>query len=122
VPLAEIGQNLRQLTGRLDALAGSPQLTDSLGHLHAALANLDQITADVRPQAGPLAAKLVQAADNLDQAAAAAKRALGGDGAAADASLPDTLQQVTAAARALRTLADDLDRHPEAVLKGKGRP
>jgi paraquat-inducible protein B len=122
VPLAEIGQNLRQLTGRLNALAGSPQVADSLGHLHAALANLDQITADVRPQAGPLAAKLAQAADDLDQAATAARRALGGGGAAADASLPDTLQQITAAARALRTLADDLDRHPEAVLKGKGRP
>jgi hypothetical protein len=65
---------------------------------------------------------LTQAADDLDQAAAAARRALGGGGAAADASVPDTLQQVTAAARALRTLADDLDRHPEAVLKGKGRP
>jgi paraquat-inducible protein B len=122
VPLAEIGQNLRQLTGRLDALAGSPQVADSLAHLHATLANLDQITTDVRPQAGPLAAKLTQAADDLDQAAAAARRALGGGGAAADASVPDTLQQVTAAARALRTLADDLDRHPEAVLKGKGRP
>jgi paraquat-inducible protein B len=121
VPLAEIGQNLRQLTGRLDALAGSPQVADSLGHLHATLANLDQITADVRPQAGPLAAKLTQAAGDLDQAAAAAKRALGDGGGAADASLPETLQQITAAARALRTLADDLDRHPEAVLKGKGR-
>ena len=122
VPLAEIGQNLRRLTGRLDALAGSPQLADSLGHLHGALANLDQITAEVRPQAGPLAAKLTQAADDLDQAATAARRALGGGGAPADASLPETLQQITAAARALRTLADDLDRHPEAVLKGKGRP
>jgi paraquat-inducible protein B len=121
VPLAEIGQNVRQLTGRLNTLAGSPQLTDSLAHLNAALANLDQITADVRPQAGPLAAKLAQAADDLDQAAAAAKRALGAGGAPADASLPDTLQQITAAARSLRSLADDLDRHPEAVLKGKGR-
>ena len=122
VPLAEIGQNLRQLTGRLNVLAGSPQVADSLTHLHATLANLDQITGDVRPQAGPLAAKLAQAADDLDQAATAAKRALGGGGAPADASLPDTLQQVTAAARALRALADDLDRHPEAVLKGKARP
>jgi paraquat-inducible protein B len=122
VPLAGIGQNLRQLTGRLNALAGSPQVADSLTHLQATLANLDQITADVRPQAGPLAAKLTQAADDLDQAAAAAKRALGGGGAPADASVPDTLQQITAAARALRTLAEDLDRHPEAVLKGKGHP
>jgi paraquat-inducible protein B len=122
VPLADIGRNLRQLTDRLNGLAGSPQVADSLAHLHATLANLDQITADVRPQAGPLAAKLTQAADDLDGAAIAAKRALGGPGAPADGSLPDTLQQVTAAARALRSLADDLDRHPEALLKGKNRP
>jgi paraquat-inducible protein B len=121
VPLADIGRNLRQLTGRLDTLAGSPEVADSLKHLHATLANLDQITADVRPQAGPLAAKLLQAASDLDGAAAAARRTLGGAGAPPDGGLPDTLQQVTAAARALRELADDLDRHPESVLKGRSR-
>jgi paraquat-inducible protein B len=119
VPLADIGRNLRSLTGRLDALAGSPQMVDSLTHLHATLASLDQITADVRPQAGPLAAKLVEAADQLDHVAANANRLLGGAGAQPSGDLPDTLRQVTAAARSLRTLADDLDRHPEAVLKGK---
>jgi paraquat-inducible protein B len=121
VPLGDIGRNLRDLTGRLDALAGSPQLADSLRHLNAALANIDQITADVRPQAGPLTLKLTQAADHLDQATAAAQRAMAGAGPA-DANLPDALQQMTAAARALRTLAEDLDRHPEALVKGKVRP
>ncbi len=29
------------------------------------------------------------------------------------------LQEITKAARSLRTLADDLDRHPEAVVVGK---
>ncbi len=122
VPLADIGRNLRSLTGRLDTLAGSPQLTDSLTHLHATLANIDQITADVRPQAGPLAAKLLEAAGELDQAAAQANQLLGGTGASSSGDLPDTLRQVTAAARSLRTLADDLDRHPEALLKGKPTP
>jgi paraquat-inducible protein B len=122
VPLADIGRNLKSLTGRLDALAGSPQLADSLAHLHATLASLDQITADVRPQAGPLAAKLTQAAEELDQVAVAANRMLGGAGAPSGGDLPDTLRQVTAAARSLRALADDLDRHPEAVLKGKPAP
>jgi paraquat-inducible protein B len=119
IPLAEIGQNLRQLVGRLNSLAGSPQVAESLVHLQATLANLDRITSDVAPKAGPLAAKLLDAAQDLDQAAAAASRALGGAGAAQDGNLTDTLRQVTAAARALRTLADDLDRHPEAALKGK---
>jgi paraquat-inducible protein B len=39
--------------------------------------------------------------------------------------LANTLQEMTKAARSLRTLADDLDRHPEALLRGKrgdGRP
>jgi paraquat-inducible protein B len=119
VPLADIGKNLRQLTARLNGLAGSPQVAESLVHLNSTLANLDQITGEVRPQAGPLVAKLLDAAQQLDLAAAAANRALGGSGATQDANLPDTLRQVTAAARALRSLADDLDRHPEAVLRGK---
>jgi paraquat-inducible protein B len=119
VPLGEIGRNLRSLTGRLDTLAGSPNVADSLTHLHAALANIDQITTDVRPHAGPLAIKLTQTADDLDKAAVAARRMLDGGGAPADANLPDALKQITAAARALRTVADDLDRHPESVLKGK---
>ncbi|NOR41434.1 MAG: mammalian cell entry protein, partial [Gammaproteobacteria bacterium] len=42
---------------------------------------------------------------------------------AADAPLPQELQQalqeLTEAARSLRVLADYLERHPEALLKGK---
>jgi paraquat-inducible protein B len=119
VPLADIGRNLRQLTARLNGLAGSPEVASSLAHLNATLVSLDRITSDVAPKAGPLAAKLTQAATQLEQAAAAAKRALGGPGAPQDGNVPDTLRQLNAAARSLRTLADDLDRHPEAVLTGK---
>jgi paraquat-inducible protein B len=119
VPLADIGRNLRQLTGRLNGLVGSPEVASSLAHLNATLVSLDRITSDVAPKAGPLAAKLTEAATQLEQAAAAAKRALGGPGAPQDANVPDTLRQLNVAARALRTLADDLDRHPEAVLTGK---
>jgi len=119
VPLADIGRNLRDLTARLNGLAGSPEVASSLAHLNATLVSLDRITSDVAPKAGPLAAKLTEAAAQLEQAAAAAKRALGGPGAPQDANLPDTLRQLNATARSLRTLADDLDRHPEAVIRGK---
>ena len=36
--------------------------------------------------------------------------------------LISTLQDLAAAARSVQTLADYLDRHPEALLKGKGNP
>jgi paraquat-inducible protein B len=38
------------------------------------------------------------------------------------AQLQAALKEVAAAARAVRLMADYLERHPEAVLKGKGTP
>jgi len=48
-----------------------------------------------------------------------AETALVGPDAPAQQQLRDALQEVTRAARALRVLADYLERHPEAVLRGK---
>ncbi len=47
--------------------------------------------------------------------------ALGGD-TPLGYHLVDTLQEVAAASRAIRTLADYLDQHPDALLTGKGSP
>lgn len=33
--------------------------------------------------------------------------------------LPNALRELTDAARSIRVLADDLDRHPEALIRGK---
>jgi paraquat-inducible protein B len=42
-----------------------------------------------------------------------------GANAPAQQELRDALQEVTAAARSVRVLADYLDRHPEALIRGK---
>jgi paraquat-inducible protein B len=36
------------------------------------------------------------------------------------AEIEDTLKEIKGAARSLRVLADYLEQHPEALLKGKG--
>jgi paraquat-inducible protein B len=51
--------------------------------------------------------------------ASSANALVSGDGSTQDASLPGTLRQLTDAARALRSLADYLGRHPEAIIRGK---
>ena len=51
--------------------------------------------------------------------ARSANKIVSREGASQDASLPDAIRQLTEASRSLRSLADYLDRHPEAVLKGK---
>ncbi|MGC1302480.1 MAG: MlaD family protein [Caulobacteraceae bacterium] len=119
LPIGEIGENLRDLTGRLRGLVASPKLDDSLDHLDSALANADEITKTAKPQVGPLIASLRSAADQLQSTAAAAGQVMGGQGAAQDTDLPSAIKQLNEAARSIRSLADYLGRHPEALIRGK---
>ena len=120
VPIEAIGGDVRQITAHVAQLVSSPELADSLHKLDGTLTSVDQMTREVQPQVGPLVAKLNQTADQLQGVAANANAVLGGGpNAAQDANLPAAIGQVTEAARAIRTLADYLGRHPEAVIKGK---
>ena len=119
IPLEQIGADVRQITGKLRTLVSSPQLSDSLNHLDSTLNQVDQMVTQVKPQVGPLITKLDQAADQLTGVTAAARGVLSGEGASQDASLPGAIQQLTEAARSIRSLADYLGRHPEAIVRGK---
>jgi paraquat-inducible protein B len=119
VPIQAIGQDVREITRHLRALVSSPQLSDSLDHLDGTLTQADQMMTQAKPKIGPLIDKLNQAADEVSGAAAAGQAMLSGDGAGQDASLPDALRQLNDAARSIRSLADYLGRHPEALVRGK---
>jgi paraquat-inducible protein B len=51
--------------------------------------------------------------------AAAGRGMLSGEGVKQEASIPEAVQQLNYAARSIRSLADYLGRHPEALIKGK---
>ena len=119
VPIVAIGENVRRLTGSINALVSSPKMSDSLAHLDSTLAQVDAMMREVRPQAGPLVAKLRSAADEVSSTAAAARQLLSGEGANQDAGVPDAVRQLNGAARSVRSLADYLERHPEALVRGK---
>jgi paraquat-inducible protein B len=121
MPLAQIGDNVRRLTGNLASITGSPQVKDGIAHLDGTLRQLDQIMTEVKPQIGPMMAKLNQTADELHATAAAARTTLSGEGAAQGKSLPDAIGQLDAAARSIRSLTDYLGRHPEALIRGKAK-
>ncbi len=122
VPFEAIGGDVRQITSHVAQLVSSPELADSLHKLDGTLTSVDQMTREVQPRVGPLVAKLNQTADQLQGVAANANAVLGGGpGAAQDANLPAAIGQVTEAARAIRSLADYLGRHPEAVIRGKSK-
>jgi paraquat-inducible protein B len=119
VPLEDIGANLKKITGNLDKLMSSPELKDSLTHLHSTLTSIDKLLGDVQPQIGPLIGKLQDAAAELSGTATALRQVVESGGPNADASLPDAIRQITEAARSIKTLTDYLDRHPEALIRGK---
>ncbi len=119
LPLAQIGNNLRALTGNLRALTGSPKLRSSLDHLDSTLSTLDRTTQSAAPKIGPLLESLQQTAQSAQAAATAASRTLGAEGGSQDASIPAAIRQLTEAARSIRSLTDYLSRHPEALLRGK---
>jgi paraquat-inducible protein B len=119
VPLEDIGANLQRITGNLDKLISSPQFKDSLAHLHSTVTSIDKILGDVQPQIGPLLSKLNDVAAELSGTAASLGRLLENAGPNEDASLPDAIRQITEAASSIKTLTDYLDRHPEALIRGK---
>jgi paraquat-inducible protein B len=119
IPIEQIGQHLAIVTGRLARLAASPRTTESVEHLHHGIEQLDQILSQVQPQIGPLFSKLNDAAARFSGIALAVKQLLDGDGAGQDSSLPEAIRQMNETARSIRALSDYLDRHPEALIRGK---
>jgi paraquat-inducible protein B len=119
VPLEDIGANLNRITGNLDRIVSSPEFKDSLTHLHSTLTSIDNLLHDVQPKIGPLIGKLNDAAAELAGTATALRQIAESGGPNEDASLPEALRQLTEAARSIKTLADYLDRHPEALIRGK---
>ena len=118
LPIKDIGEQVRSIAAHINAISSSPQIKDSLTHIDRSVAQIDRTLQQVSPQIAPLVAQLRQTANSADQAVAAANRTLGGD-ATGQNDLPAALRELTDTARSIRALADYLDRHPEALIRGK---
>lgn len=118
VPIERIAQNALDTTHNLATLTSSPKLKDAIVQLDAALKQIHGVTAKAGPQVPVLIKSLRRAAADLDGTAKSADHIL--SGTATQNGVADTVQEITEAARAVRSLADYLDRHPEALLRGRG--
>jgi paraquat-inducible protein B len=129
LPLEQIGSDVTKVLGTLNAtLEGAGT---ALSHFDKDLtpalkAAIDDLTPALKTAIDDLTPALKTAIDELRQAVATANvllkntdATLLGKDAPAQQELRDALQEITAAARSVRVLADYLDRHPEALIKGK---
>ena len=115
----EYGKLARDVDGKVDPLASSVDAT--LKDARKLLTNVDN---RVEPLASSIDKSLKQAFDALAQA----KKTLAGAQATIGKESPiiyqfdKTLQEISRMARSIRSLADYLERHPNALLYGKGKP
>jgi paraquat-inducible protein B len=118
VDVAQILQSVHSVVRHIDRATAGPELSHAIRELDRTLTHLDQITAEVAPQIQPLITSLRQSAEAAQRTLQQAGNVLGSN-APQGTDLPRLMQELTDAARSLKGLADYLDRHPEALIRGK---
>jgi paraquat-inducible protein B len=140
LPLREIGDAALALLQNVDKLVSSPEVKGVLRSANETLKTYDKVGRDLESQVMPAAREAMTDASalmqNIDrevtptardalkeaEAALATYRGLVAEGSPVRYELVKLLSEGAAAARSLRVLADYLERHPEALLAGKGGP
>lgn len=114
----EVLQSLRNVLQNIDRATAGPELGHALQSLDATLTRLDTMTREMEPDVKSLITSLRDTADSA-QSTLNTLQSLMGNAAPAGSDLPRLMRELTEAARSVRGLADYLDRHPEALLRGR---
>ncbi len=115
-PIDEIGEDLSATLSGVREVVDSTALKNSLTELELILRQLRSLSVKLDDQIAPaLSSSLHEAEQALKNA-----NALIAPDAPLNAETVRTMRELSAAARSIRTLADYLERHPEALIQGKG--
>jgi paraquat-inducible protein B len=116
LPLEEIGRDLRSTVRGTEQFVNSPALRESIDALKKTLEQTQQLTTNLNAEVAP---EMKDSLEQLRKTLTAAESLVGQD-SALQYELKKTLEELGHAARAVRSMADYLERHPEALLRGKG--
>jgi paraquat-inducible protein B len=116
--LTAVLKDLQNVLHNIDRATSGPQLGHALQSLDETLTRLDKMTHDMEPDIKLLVKSLRDTADSA-QSTLNTVQGLMGNTAPTGTDLPRLMRELTEAARSVRGLADYLDRHPEALLRGR---
>jgi paraquat-inducible protein B len=132
LPLEQIGKHVEGTMAGADRLMNSEVLHQAVDNLRAALGTLDRVLKIFETRTDPLMVSVNEAADDMRRLIAATREAVRraestlnyieksiSENGPMGREVLDTLEELSAAARSIRVMADYLERHPEALLKGK---
>ncbi len=123
IPFEQIGRNLNDTLASVNHVISGPDLRNALQKLSDTLTDVQHLVRHADQGATPLLQRLPKISAELQQAVERANAALGEGGYGGNSDfqrgISRVLDQVNDAARSLRLLADFLDRHPEALIRGR---
>jgi paraquat-inducible protein B len=125
LPLQQIGQNLNSTISGVNDLVNGPELRASIAALQQTLASAETTMRNIDTAMQPTLRTLPQVVANLNTAVAQASRLIQsanrgyGDESQFRRDIDRMLEQITVAARSLRSLSDTLNRNPESLLRGR---
>jgi paraquat-inducible protein B len=116
-PLEGILIGFNKIIDKLEAA----RLEDTLENLNALMASTSQLVGTLEQNAPVLAAELETTFKEAQATLASLREVATTDGEIGN-ELYNALAEITAAARSIRVMSEYLERHPEALIKGKGTP
>jgi len=118
LPIADTLRNLNQLLRNLNRATAGPQLHDAVLSLNRLLTHLDRLAVRTQPNLDELLKSLRATSDAAQRTIDLIQQRAGGN-APSNTDLPQLMNELSQAARSVRELADYLDRHPDALLRGR---
>jgi paraquat-inducible protein B len=125
LPLEGLVEDLRSTVQSADRLITSPEIMQTVVSLKQTLSDVQQLVRHVDAKAVPLLASIEKTSQAAQAALLQAKTTLvSADSLMEENSeirydLEQLLKELTEAARSIRFLADYLEQHPEALIRGK---
>lgn len=127
LPLEELVNRVMDIVKGIDGVINSPELQGSISSLNQVLKSIEKLVQNVDGQLVPLSSSVKE---TLKAANATLEEARGtlsnvkkntAETSTLRYEVDNTLRELSSAARSLHDLADYLQRHPEALLRGKGK-
>ncbi len=125
LPIEELVADLRQTVEGANKLLSSPETQQALQNLTDTLASAETLMQTLDTEVGPLVASLRSTSDAAGLAMVqahstlASAESLTGEQSQLRHDLNSLFEELTRAARSFRVLADYLEAHPDAMIRGK---
>ncbi|HMK43410.1 MAG TPA: MlaD family protein [Dissulfurispiraceae bacterium] len=117
INVEQIAQDLRRTVESIEKFMSSPELKKTINSLNQALNSIDALAKDIDVKTS--SPELKETISSFNQALKSIDRLARDIDVNTSPAAAETLEQISSLARAVRTLVDYLERHPESLIRGK---